>query len=318
MEETHVAVIGAGPHGLAAAAHLGRAGVECHVLGDPMSFWSTMPAGMLLRSNATATGIAEHDGPLALDGFRARTGRIVPVPVPLEDFIDYGRWVQRRVAPDVDNRRVDGLQRSGDGFVLRLHDGTAVRARRVVVATGIADFVHLPAVARGLPTELVSHTSQHRDLGVFGGRSVLVVGLGQSALESAALMREHDADVEVVGRRDHINWLHGGKYHRRLGRAAPLFYAPDRRRPARALAGRRRPELLPAAAPLGAGPAGLPSHPAGGRRLARSAAGGAADHPGPATWSRSARRATGSPWGWTTARPGPSTTSCSAPATAWT
>jgi hypothetical protein len=226
MEETHVAVIGAGPHGLAAAAHLGQAGVECRVLGEPMSFWATMPAGMLLRSNATATGIAQHDGPLSLDGFRTRTDRVVPVPVALEDFIDYGLWVQQRVAPDVDRRQVDGIQRSGDGFLLRLQDGTAMLARRVVVAAGIADFVHLPAVARGLPPDLVSHSSHHRDLSIFRGRSVLAVGLGQSALESAALMHEHGADVEVVGRRDHINWLHGGKYHRRLGRAAPLFYAP--------------------------------------------------------------------------------------------
>jgi hypothetical protein len=130
------------------------------------------------------------------------------------------------VAPDVDRRQVDGIQRFGDGFLLRLHDGTAMLARRVVVAAGIADFVHLPAVARGLPPDLVSHSSHHRDLSIFRGRSVLAVGLGQSALESAALMHEHGADVEVVGRRDHINWLHGGKYHRRLGRAAPLFYAP--------------------------------------------------------------------------------------------
>lgn len=226
MEHTHVVVIGAGPHGLAAAAHLSRAGVECHVLGDPMSFWSTMPAGMLLRSNATATGIAEHDGPLSLDGFRAHTGRAVPLPVALQDFIDYGLWVQRRVAPEVDRRQVDEVRRTGDGFLLRLHDGSALQARRVVVAAGIADFVHLPAVARGLPPDLVSHSSQHRDLSLFRGRSVLAVGLGQSALESAALMHEHGAEVEVVGRRDHINWLHGGKYHRLLGPAAPLFYAP--------------------------------------------------------------------------------------------
>ncbi len=226
MENTHVVVIGAGPHGLAAAAHLGRAGVECRVLGDPMSFWSTMPAGMLLRSNATATGIAEHDGPLSLDGFRAHTGRAVPLPVALQDFIDYGLWVQRRVAPEVDRRQVDEVRRTADGFLLRLHDGSALQATRVVVAAGIADFVHLPAVARGLPPDLVSHSSQHRDLSVFSGRSVLAVGLGQSALESAALMHEHGAEVEVVGRRDHINWLHGGKYHRILGPAAPLFYAP--------------------------------------------------------------------------------------------
>jgi hypothetical protein len=27
-------------------------------------------------------------------------------------------------------------------------------------------------------------------------------------------------------RQDQVNWLHGGKYHRRLGRLAPLVYAP--------------------------------------------------------------------------------------------
>ncbi len=55
MDEIDIAVIGAGPHGLAAAAHLRRAGVDCLLLGDPMSFWREMPAGMLLRSNWTAT-----------------------------------------------------------------------------------------------------------------------------------------------------------------------------------------------------------------------------------------------------------------------
>lgn len=226
MEETHVVVLGAGPHGLSAVTHLRRAGVECRVVGEPMSFWKTMPAGMLLRSNNTATGMAEPEGSLSLDTFRARTGRPVPPPFPLQDFVDYGIWVQDQVAPDVDRRRVEVVHGNDEGFVLRMDDGERLLARRVVVAAGIADFVHLPRVVSGLPHELVSHTSEHRDLSVFGGRRVLVVGLGQSALESAALMREAGAEVEVVGRRDHINWLHGGKYHRRLGRLAPLFYAP--------------------------------------------------------------------------------------------
>jgi thioredoxin reductase len=77
-----------------------------------------------------------------------------------------------------------------------------------------------------LPTDLVSHTSDHRDLSRFAGQHVAVVGGGQSALESAALMREAGADVEVLVRADHINWLHGGKYHRKLGKWAPLVYAP--------------------------------------------------------------------------------------------
>jgi FAD-dependent urate hydroxylase len=220
-----VAVIGAGPHGLAAAAQLRRAGIEHRVLGDPMSFWRTMPQGMLLRSNWSATSIAEHDGPLSLENYNRTSGKGLRLPLPLDEFLDYGMWVQAQVAPDVDRRRVESVSRNGV-FRLHLDDATELRASRVVVAAGIADFVRMPAVTSGIPRGLVSHASEHRDLGVFRGKSVLVVGLGQSALESAALMHESGADVEVVGRRQHITWLHGGKYHRKLGRLVPLFYAP--------------------------------------------------------------------------------------------
>ncbi|MDD7941995.1 NAD(P)-binding domain-containing protein [Actinomycetospora lutea] len=221
-----VVVIGAGPYGLAATAHLRRAGVSTHVLGDPMSFWRTMPEGMLLRSNRTATSIAEYDGPLSLETYAAARGWDVEMPVPLERFIDYGTWVQETAAPDVDRRRVQMLRREGGAFVLDLDDGDRLRAARVVIACGIADFVHRPVVGADLPPELMTHASEHRDLGRFAGRRVLVVGGGQSALESAALMHERGARVEVAVRAEHINWLHGGVWHRRLGRATPLVYAP--------------------------------------------------------------------------------------------
>jgi FAD-dependent urate hydroxylase len=226
MDETAVVVIGAGPHGLAAAAHLRRAGEEVRVFGDPMSFWRTMPAGMLLRSNWTATCIAEYDGPLSLDAYLAETKSELHRPVPLDRFIDYGLWVQSKVAPDVDRRRVTRAAQDGDGFVLSLDDGSRIRARRLVVAGGIADFVHRPEVMAGLPAHLASHTADHSDLSTFGGQEVLVVGGGQSALESAALMHESGAEVEVVARAEQLHWLHGGKYHRMLGRFAPLVYAP--------------------------------------------------------------------------------------------
>jgi hypothetical protein len=226
MDEIEIAVIGAGPHGLAAAAHLRRAGLECLLLGDPMSFWREMPAGMLLRSNWTATSIAEYDGPLSLDSYCAGTGTALKLPIPLERFREYGTWVQQQVAPDVDLRRVDRAELDGDTFILSLNDGTRLRAYRVVVAAGIAPFVHRPSVSLGLPAHLASHTADHRDLSRFSGQQVLVVGGGQSALESAALMHESGADVDVLVRADHLNWLHGGKYHRKLGRLAPLVYAP--------------------------------------------------------------------------------------------
>ena len=137
MTDTNVAIIGAGPYGLAAAAHLRRAGVDVHIIGQPMSFWQKMPVGLQLRSNWTATCIAEYQGELSLDSFCAATGASFGTPVPLDRFIDYGMWVQQQVAPDVDRRLVKGLEAGPGGFRLTFADGSAISARRTVVAAGI-------------------------------------------------------------------------------------------------------------------------------------------------------------------------------------
>ncbi|GAA0571154.1 ArsO family NAD(P)H-dependent flavin-containing monooxygenase [Paractinoplanes ferrugineus] len=222
--KTDVAVLGAGPYGLAVSAALGDAGVEHQVLGEPMSFWKEMPEGMLLRSNWTATSIADHRGPVSLDAYVAATGAEFGRPVPLENFIAYGSWVQSRVAPGVDRRVVSEVSAGRAGFLLSFADGSTLRAGRVVVAAGIAPFARRPPQFAGL--SLATHSAEHRDLSRFKGERVLVVGGGQSALESAALLHESGAEVEVLVRRDHLTWLHGGKYQRLLGRAKPLFYAP--------------------------------------------------------------------------------------------
>ena len=226
MDTTDIAIIGAGPYGLAMAVHLSRARMDVRVFGQPMSFWRSMPMGMQLRSSTTATSIAERQGPLSLDAFRQRFGLPYEKPVSLDRFIDYGDWLQRQVVPDLDRRAVELVQRADRRFVLTLEDGQRCTARRVVVAAGIAPFALRPSVADGLPPALVSHSSDHIDLSRFAGRHVLVVGGGQSALESAALLHEGGAEVEVLVRAGHIHWLHGGRYEHALGRMAPLLYAP--------------------------------------------------------------------------------------------
>jgi cation diffusion facilitator CzcD-associated flavoprotein CzcO len=192
-----------------------------------MSFWERqMPVGMLLRSPREASHIADPRSELTLDHYEASIGEAPTRPVPLERFIAYGRWFQERAVPELDRRKIVRVHGAPGGFKLELEDGAELLAGRVVLAGGIAPFAWRPAEFAGLPSELASHASEHDDLSPFGGRRVIVVGGGQSALESAALLHERGADVRVLVRADHINWLVRSSRLHRLQMVRRLLYAP--------------------------------------------------------------------------------------------
>lgn len=218
-------VVGAGPYGLSAAAHLRGAGVDVHVLGRPMSFWrEQMPAGMLLRSPFVACSLSDPDGSLTIADYERAAGLEHAEPVPLDRFVDYGDWFRAQAGIDVDERLVSRISRNGR-FHIELEDGDTITAQNVVVAAGIADFANRPAVYGDLPEELVSHACQHCDLSTFAGKRVLVVGGGQSALESAALLNEAGAQVEVLVREKTVHWLDFRLQHN-LGLLSRILYAP--------------------------------------------------------------------------------------------
>lgn len=223
-----VAVIGAGPYGLAAASHLHAAdGLSISVFGEPMSFWERqMPKGMLLRSPYVASNIADPERALTLDGYQAGTHQQLARPVGLEHFVNYGRWFQQQAFPPLDPRQVVRIEKNG-AFQLELDDGQNVRANRVIVAAGIMPFAWKPSQFRELPSELASHSSEHRDLVRFAGKHVAVVGGGQSALESTALLHEAGAQVELLVRAPRIYYLRRarGLIHQ-LGPVTKLLFAP--------------------------------------------------------------------------------------------
>ncbi len=225
--DLEVAVIGAGPHGLAATAHLRRAGVQAQLFGRPLAFWKSMPEGMVLRSNLRASHLIEPTGPLSVAEFAAASGVQLEQPVLLENFIAYGTWVQQMAVPDVDERTVQSLDRDQRAFTLQLQDGERVRARRVVLACGIEPFQSMPPGYDHLPADRVSHAGRYRDMSIFAGRRVALVGGGQSSFTCAALMRAHGAaEVEVLVRDDAVIWLRGHSVTKRLGRLGPILYAP--------------------------------------------------------------------------------------------
>jgi thioredoxin reductase len=224
--DCEVAIIGAGPYALSTAAFLRDAGVDVRVFGRVMGFWETMPQGMFLRSFRTASNIADPDRRLTLDRYEESVGRTTESLVPLDHFISYGRWFQDRAVPDVDPRLAATVLRENGAFRLTLDDGEVLDARRVVVAAGIAPFAWRPPEFDGLAEGQVSHSSEHRVFDQFKDRRVVVVGGGQSALESAALLHEAEADVEVLVRADGIRFLRGERLYATSGALRSLLYPP--------------------------------------------------------------------------------------------
>ena len=216
-------VIGAGPYGLSVAAHLKEAGVPTLVFGKPMEFWQSFPQGMNLRSAWSASSLSDPAGRYSLDRFREAVRTPQQLPIPLPFFIAYGLWFQREAVPDLHRTYVNWLTMDKDGFRLELAGGEQIRADRVVVAAGIASFANVPEFARDLPASLAAHTSRHSDFDAFRGARVAVVGAGQSAIESSALLNEAGAHVELIARGT-VRWL---KLHDYRGPGRKLLYAPS-------------------------------------------------------------------------------------------
>jgi thioredoxin reductase len=206
----NVAIIGAGPYGLSIAAHLAASQIEYRIFGTPMHTWKTcMPEGMFLRSEGFATNLSHPSGDLTLAKFCAHQNRSVgewAEPIPLDVYCDYGEWFIERLGLPVEDSQLERLARSRGGFILNFDGGETLYARRVVLAVGLTHFAYTAEALRCLPSDLLSHSSEPRRFRDWVGRDVTVLGAGQSALETAALLHEHNANVRIVARRSAVNW----------------------------------------------------------------------------------------------------------------
>jgi hypothetical protein len=211
MPACEVLVVGAGPFGLSISAHLHGLGIEHRIVGRPMDTWRAhMPPGSQLRSEPYGSDMsaprAGYDVPAycrlhGLD-YVARLG-----PLSIERFLDYADWYAKELVPGIEDRTVTSLAAADGGFGVSFAEGDPITAGSVVIATGVLPYAVIPAELSGLPSDLVTHTCDQHDLTPFSGRRVAVIGGGQSALETAALLHEAGADATVIARRPKINWL---------------------------------------------------------------------------------------------------------------
>jgi thioredoxin reductase len=217
MRTTNLAIIGAGPYGLSISAHLRAHDIYHEIFGQPMSSWRhNMPTRMKLRSEPHASNLWDPEHRYTLQAFcRDRGLAYQPSgrPITLADFLDYTEWFQRHAVPDVHPLVLSRIARERDGFCLEFSTGQMLWAKNAIVATGHLPFRNVPASLSHLPAELVSHSADHDHFARFRGREVLVVGAGQSSLETAALLHEEGANVRIVMRRRRVHWnaVHPGQ-----------------------------------------------------------------------------------------------------------
>lgn len=221
-----VAVIGAGPYGLSAGSHLKAKGISTRVFGEPMEFWAKkMPEGMLLRSPRVASNLSDPNQDFTLEAYEAASKVEPCAPLPLDTFVEYGKWFRKQLGTDLDERAVRRIDRVEAGFRLTLQNGEEIKAGSVVVAAGIGPFRKRPAVFQELSPEQVVHSYESRGIRKYAGKRVAVIGAGQSALETAALLHEAGAEVEVIARQSHVNWIGKHPWLHRMGPVSSMLYS---------------------------------------------------------------------------------------------
>lgn len=215
-ERIDYVVVGGGPSGIQAAYFLERAGRDYLLVeaGDgPGTFFTKFPRHRtMISNNKVHTGWDDPELNLRVDWnsllsedyhplFTAVTPRYFP---PADDFVGYlGDFARTHGLRIRSNTRITHIARpaaadgSGPGdFVLTAEDGSVLRARRLITATGVS----LPYVPPFEGAELAEHYDEVSvDPGDFTGKRVLIVGRGNSAFETADNLIETAAVIHVAG-----------------------------------------------------------------------------------------------------------------------
>jgi NADPH-dependent 2,4-dienoyl-CoA reductase/sulfur reductase-like enzyme len=208
-----IVVIGAGPVGLAAAAHLAERGLDFLVLeaGDSpaaaVASWGHVRLFSPWRFNidAAAPRLLEQDGWVAPDPQTLPTGGqlvgaylepLAKLPA-LAARIRYGATVTAIGRDGVDRVRTTG--RDAAPFVIRLADRTEILAAAVVDASGtwrtpnVLGVNGLPAVGEADAAAAVDPALPDvlgRDRAAYAGKHTLVVGAGHSAANTLLALAE--------------------------------------------------------------------------------------------------------------------------------
>jgi cation diffusion facilitator CzcD-associated flavoprotein CzcO len=178
------------------------------MVGEPMGTWEkNMPDDMFLKSEGFASSIAQPGNANTLREFALERGYPYgdyAFPIPIGVFRAYGRYLAQKGGLHRPGM-VSALEQNRSGFAATLASGEEILARNVVIATGISEMAYVPPQLQELLGNGVSHSSEYVNVAGIDG-DVIIVGAGQSALELAALLREHGASPHVLVRGPQVRW----------------------------------------------------------------------------------------------------------------
>jgi cation diffusion facilitator CzcD-associated flavoprotein CzcO len=216
-QDTDVTIIGAGPYGLGLAAHLRARGISFRIFGESMRFWRDMPIGVNLKSLAFATNISVPRGGQSFPEWCVEHGLEDFEPCTMQSFAAYGREMQQRFVPDLEEVLVTRVEMQDRQFQITLVTGEHFSSRRVVVCTGLSGLSHVPGELQGLGPAQMRHTFDLSNYSDFRNKSVAVIGAGASAIEAGALVHEAGGSSEVFVRAPEAI------FHGRSPRVRPLW-----------------------------------------------------------------------------------------------
>ena len=189
-----VLVVGAGPAGLATSRELTRAGVAHLVCerGDRIAdAWHNLYDGLVLHTGKHLSALPGMPFPRSTPLFPTR-----------QQFLDYlHRYAEAFRLPVSTSTEIASLERDGGAWLARAAAGTTIRARAVVIATGILSNPHTPEIPNASRFRgRLMHSVEYRRPEEFERRKVLVVGAGNSAGEISVELARGGAQVTVAVR----------------------------------------------------------------------------------------------------------------------
>ncbi|HUF28134.1 MAG TPA: NAD(P)/FAD-dependent oxidoreductase [Gemmatimonadaceae bacterium] len=192
-ERYRVIVIGAGPAGLAVGHGLRVLGVKHLIIeqGDgPGHVWANLYDSLTLHTGKHMSALPGMPFPGS-----------APMFVPRAQFVEYLASYARQFRLPIQTRTTATRIERADGFWHIVTSGGDLRAKALIVATGIVSNPRAPYI----PDQehfggTVTHAVEYRRPAPYAGRRVLVVGVGNTGAEIASELARAGVQVTLAVR----------------------------------------------------------------------------------------------------------------------